>query len=87
MSFESQEPCVCCGTIAVQRTYHHLITQKTRNDLRHVSWNMISVCRVHHNEFHDQGINHMANKYKAVFEWLINNGWQKDFFNKWRRYV
>lgn len=62
--------------------FHHVYTRKSHPELSEVKWNMIDVCLIHHNEFHNQGNSHMIMKYKGVKRWFENNGWYKDL-GKW----
>lgn len=82
MSFKSDEPCVCCGESREDYVcYHHIITQKKWPELANKKWNMIPVCQIHHNEFHQYLNMKMCAKYKSVKEWFRVNGWYEDAFN------
>jgi hypothetical protein len=86
-NFKSNEPCVCCGENRDGFvTYHHLLTQKARPELRFFRANIIPVCQFHHNEFHSKPISEMATKYRNVEHWLIVNGWGFDS-GKWRLFL
>ena len=84
MNWESDSACV---VFRIQGeglvTFHHLVTRAHRRDLENESWNKIPVSLRAHNMFHQLGTDHMANKYPAVREWLLRNGWE---FNgrKWQ---
>ena len=85
-TFEADKPCICCnksGSGLV--TYHHLLTQKARPDLKYEKAIMIPVCQQHHNMFHAKGLNYMEDNFPQVKEWLVSNNWYKcELTNKWR---
>lgn len=86
MSFESSDPCVACrfyddGSVC----FHHLKSQKSHPEHKEKGWNKISVCLICHNNFHAKGTSFMAEKYRGVENWLIENGWEYcTLTNKWR---
>jgi 5-methylcytosine-specific restriction endonuclease McrA len=87
-NFKSEFPCVVCGLTGDGLvTYHHLKTQKAHGEYKRESWNMISACQEHHNEFHNKPLTSMVNKYSNVKTWLIENGWELcEVLFKWRHY-
>lgn len=51
-------------------------------------WNLMPLCRFHHSERHQIGVNAMAKKYPRYRRWLQRNGWKIDFADgKWRQEV
>ena len=86
MSFESNKPCVACRhDLPGETCYHHLYTKKAWPQFKDESWNLISVCRKCHNEFHSLGTNYMSKKKRAVENWLIHNGWYIcETQNRWK---
>lgn len=74
-----------CGHNAEREVcYHHILTRKARPDLKNEPKNMISVCQLHHNEFHSLGTREMSRKYPSVLNWLLANDWVYDGFSqKW----
>ena len=85
MSYESDSPCVVCGKQGQGMIcYHHIYTRKAYPEFSSKSWNMISVCQNHHNEFHNKGTDYMASTYPSVLKWLQDNEWMRlDFLKKW----
>jgi hypothetical protein len=84
MSYQSHEPCTACGTSAVDVTYHHILTRKTRPDLKEAEFNKIPLCFTHHGEVHQIGMSAFAKRWGRVDKWLIKNGWEFDeFLRKW----
>lgn len=74
--------CIICNN--QNACYHHLKTRKARPDLTYEPRNMIPVCQLHHNEFHNKGINYMSQKYSLVKDFLLYNSWYFDeFLNRW----
>lgn len=83
-TYQTEEPCIVCGTLSFQRTYHHIYTRKARPALSEKSFNLVPVCFVDHAKFHAKGMNYMAEKYPSVKNWLLANGWElDDFLGKW----
>ena len=75
------EPCVRCNRTEGSCA-HHLKTKGSGGD--DVEANLITVCQVHHNEFHNKGLNYMADSYRAVEIYLLKYKWLKDDFSgKW----
>lgn len=75
MSWQSHEPCIACGTMSIDRCYHHVLTRKAHPEYINESWNLMSLCAVHHNMIHAKGISHMVAKFPSVKAWLENNNW------------
>lgn len=46
------------------------------------TWNLIPLCRRHHNEAHICGSVTFSNKYIEVHNWLIDNNWELDKVSK-----
>ena len=86
-NYEAHEPCTVCrlegeGMVC----FHHLFTKRVYPEFAECIWNLIPVCKRHHNEFHDNGTTHMAEKYLPVHLWLLKNDWFfDDYVEKWRR--
>ena len=85
MSYESHEPCICCGRQESGFVcYHHLYTRKAYPEFSEREWNKIPVCQEHHNQFHNKGIDFMARKFKSVEQWLEKNNWLRlSLTKKW----
>lgn len=66
-----QEPCAVCGSVPSDPC--HIKTFKVSQS-DHPA-NIISMCRVHHNEQHKQGWPGFLQKYPAIFMLLIELGW------------
>jgi|SRR5690554_624522 len=50
-------------------------------------WNIMTLCRIHHQDKGSKGVNFMANQFPNYKKWLIDNGWEFDEFRgKWVRY-
>ena len=82
-NYQSHLPCLSCGTVSVDRCFHHLIARKREKPIDE-HWNLLSVCQLHHNEVHQIGLTAFSKKYPMVKEWLIKNGWELDEFRgKW----
>lgn len=82
--YQTHHPCICCNTVEVDRCYHHLKTRKAHPAFVDEPWNLIPVCVGHHNEIHLKGLNHMANKYHQVQNWLRAMNWEWDSYSrKW----
>ena len=75
-SWQSHEPCAACDTMAVDRCYHHIYTRKAHPEFINESWNLMSLCAVHHNMIHAKGAKYMASKFQAVRIWLMENNWR-----------
>lgn len=51
------------------------------------TWNLMTLCRIHHIEKGRYGISGMANMYSRYLDWLISNGWELESLRgKWIRY-
>lgn len=65
----------------------HVLTRKAHPELENDPRNVMTVCRLHHQEKNNKGISHMANKYPSYKKWLIDNGWEMcGVYKKWRLY-
>lgn len=85
-NYQSQEPCIACGTFSVDRCYHHIIARKRTKPIDE-HWNLLSLCQKDHADVHQIGLSAFVKKYPKAEEWLIKNGWEFDeFLQKWRRY-
>jgi hypothetical protein len=81
-NYQTDSPCVACGTTSFQRTFHHLKSRGSGGSDE--AWNLLPVCSQHHNEVHKIGLVLMANNYLGVKNWLIKSGWEFcEFRNKW----
>lgn len=49
-------------------------------------WNLMPLCRYHHQEVHKIGLNKFSIMHGGVKDWLIDNRWEKDHNGKWRHY-
>lgn len=50
-------------------------------------WNLMYLCRIHHVQIHQIGNNKFVEKYLAVRQWLLENGWNfNEVRKKWTRY-
>lgn len=75
-NWQSHEPCIACGTMAVDRCYHHIYTRKAHPEFMNESWNLMSLCAVHHNMIHAKGTLYMFDKFQNIQGWLIKNNWK-----------
>lgn len=75
MTWQSDEPCVACGTMSVDRCYHHIYTRKAKPELINEKFNLMSLCSTHHVECHAKGLNIFSMKYHNVKDWLFKNDW------------
>ena len=81
MSYQSQQPCIACGTMGTDRCYHHVKSRGSGGPDE--AWNMISVCLACHNNFHLYGNMIMTERFPAVLDWFKLNGWEI-LSGKWR---
>jgi hypothetical protein len=72
-NYRSYQPCIVCGTLSEQRCYHHVKSRGSGGSDH--PCNMISVCQVHHNMFHNKGNKYMTYTFKGVQQWFQLNGW------------
>jgi hypothetical protein len=85
-NYKSEIPCVCCGENGENMNcFHHLLTRKAWPEHKDKTWNKISVCQKHHNEFHNMSIQFMACLYPGVYEFLKMNEWELSL-GKWRHF-
>jgi hypothetical protein len=83
-NYQAHESCTACGTLGVDRCYHHILTRKARPDLKDAIFNKIPLCLTHHNEIHAIGTQRFAQRWERVYEWLVKNGWTIDeYTGKW----
>lgn len=84
MSFDAHgQKCLCCNTIGQGLvTYHHEYKQKTYPEYKHEKWNLIPLCRKHHDMTHDRGAVYMSEKFIEYRETLIRKGWELVEFPK-----
>lgn len=75
MNWQSHEPCQACGTMSVDRCYHHIYTRKAHPEYTNEAWNLMSLCAAHHNMIHAKGMPYMADKFPEIDAWLFSNGW------------
>jgi len=68
-TYQSEDPCVACGTVAVQRCYHHLSSRGALGAAADRPHNMISLCLVHHNMIH-KSVVLMFQRFPTVRQWL-----------------
>lgn len=68
--------CIATGMKATE--HHHIYTQKAYPEHKDKLWNKAPVCRLIHQEWHQCGTKHMANKYMGVKVFLYNNEWTYD---------
>jgi hypothetical protein len=84
-----QKYCLVCGH---DGSYHpldpdHVATQKARPDLIDNPKNIMTLCRLHHTMKGAKGISFMCEKFPVYKQWLLDNGWTFDEFDKkWRLY-
>lgn len=74
-NWQSFDPCTACATMSVDRCYHHIYTRKAHPEFINESWNLMSLCAVHHNMIHIKGMPYMADKFPNIKAWLENNNW------------
>jgi 5-methylcytosine-specific restriction endonuclease McrA len=75
MTWQSNDPCVPCGTISVDRCYHHIYTRKAHHENIESPWNLVTVCHNCHVGLHARGTKAFAAKYPKFLDWLIENDW------------
>lgn len=78
--------CVICGFKGVD--LHHIKTRKSGgSDKAH---NLMPLCHKHHVLIHAKGTNGVImyekrhRDFSLVELWLLKNGWEQNFLNKWR---
>lgn len=75
--------CIVCGNVQTER--HHFRTRGAGGSDE--NFNILLLCREHHQEIHKIGSITFAKKYKAVETWLLKNGWIYETSRcKWTRY-
>jgi hypothetical protein len=75
MTWQSSDPCVPCGTISVDRCYHHIYTRKAHPEFQNEDWNLFPCCAKCHQLAHSKGMIYLLNKYPSVDAWLFSHGW------------
>ena len=74
--------CVICGKQNPDK--HHWKSRKSGGS--DDSYNIVLLCRQHHQEFHRIGATSFATKYIQVSNWLVSNNWKfNELLKKWRR--
>lgn len=75
--------CIISGSSEFDK--HHWKSKKSGGS--NEDWNLMPLARIYHVEAHKIGMTTFANKYLAVRQWLINNGWKfNEVKKKWARY-
>ena len=75
----------CCVTGAPGSDLHHVKTRGSGG--KDEAWNLIPLSRALHTEVHKIGMAKMANKYLAIRNWLVCNGWYwDDFLKRWHHH-
>lgn len=79
------ESCICCGLIGEGLVcWHHVKTRGSGGGDE--KENLIPVCALHHQVFHNRKNEYMATKFPSVRKWLTQNGWSFcDTRKKWIR--
>ena len=75
MSWQSDEPCIACGTMSVDRCYHHIYTRKAHPEFINESWNLFSCCAKCHEYLHKVGMLKASENNTKIKKWLFENGW------------
>lgn len=76
-NFQSPYPCICCdleGEGLV--TYHHEYAQKSWPEHKYKVWNLVSLCKIHHDMCHNNGTIPVSEKFPSLEKWLIDHGWE-----------
>jgi len=75
--------CIACGKSPTE--HHHFKTRGSGGTDDH--WNLLELCRLHHQEIHKIGRGKFIDKHPKVFYWLTQRGWEsyeQDNIVKWR---
>jgi len=72
-NYKSEQPCIACGTMRVDRCYHHIKSRGSGG--LDEPWNLMSLCQEHHNEVHSKGLYEFSMKYESIMDWLVINTW------------
>ena len=84
-NFQSNLPCEVCGQTIQDNYFHHILTKKSRPDVKYKEFNLISVCQEHHNDFESKGNNTMSKIYPHIRKLFIDRGFYMcETSNKWR---
>jgi len=67
-----QLPCMACGCHGVD--LHHIKSRGSGG--KDTTWNLIPLCRNHHNEYHFRGWSKFLIRYQNVFDYLSELGWK-----------
>lgn len=81
-----QRPCyICRSKGSVNNDTHHVKSKKSGgDDLEH---NLVSLCRKHHTEIHQYGLNKFSEIYPKFTIWLAQNNWEFcSITNKWKHF-
>lgn len=74
--------CIICGT---QGENHHVKTRGSSGTDDY--YNLMPLCREHHQNIHFIGLTTFASKYSEAREWLIRHAWEYSAVKKkWIRY-
>lgn len=74
------KPCLVCARMPSDP--HHVKSRKSGgHDEEH---NLAPLCRICHTEIHKLGLTTFAEKYASFKDWLLANGWEINFLNKWQ---
>jgi len=68
----NDKKCIVCH--ALYPDPHHVKSKKSGGD--DVESNLMPLCRSHHRQCHDIGLNRFADKYPSVKGWLLHYGWE-----------
>jgi len=75
-NFKSNESCVCCGhDVENEQTYHHEYSQGSHPEYKFSKWNLISLCKSHHDLIHNPGSMKLSEKFPSLKKWFIENDW------------
>jgi hypothetical protein len=75
-NYKASEPCLVCGESRDGFVcYHHVYSRKAFSEYSTEKWNLMPLCRAHHNEAHSLPDHEFAKKYKRVADWLEFNNW------------
>jgi len=70
---ERKSNCFICGRSPVDE--HHILTKKSHPEYKHSPFNLIYLCRAHHNEIHYLGRSSFIRKFGMESE-MLNRGFE-----------
>ncbi len=74
-----ERPCIICGVDGPSDPSHIRSRGAGGADFE---FNVVPMCRDHHREWHDKGWYDFLGKYIGFADWLLDNGWDIDVYNR-----